>query len=168
MASQTALSRSGGELVYYLRRRLRQTPVRTFVAYPLAMWTLETALRRHPPRLDPRGLPLMAWGYLQYRLCGRYRRGRGGGGPGTEIPPDRLVTSGPYAYTRNPMYLGHVIFLAGLALALRSPRAAMLAAGVAAWFHWRVLHDERQLRHRFGPAYDAYTRRVRRWLPGLF
>jgi protein-S-isoprenylcysteine O-methyltransferase Ste14 len=66
------------------------------------------------------------------------------------------------------MYLGHVIFLAGLALTLRSPRAALLAAGVAAWFHSRVLADERQLRRRFGPAYDAYTRRVPRWLPGLF
>jgi hypothetical protein len=142
--------------------------VRTFVAYPLVLWMLESALRRRLARLDARGLPLMAWGYLEYRLCGSYRRGRGGGGPGTEVPPDALVTSGPYAYTRNPMYLGHLIFLVGLALALRSPRAAALAAVVAAWFHRRVMADERQLRRLFGAEYEAYARRVPRWLPGLF
>jgi protein-S-isoprenylcysteine O-methyltransferase Ste14 len=110
----------------------------------------------------------MAWGYLQYRWCGGYRRPRGGGGPGTEVPPDRLVTSGPYAIVRNPMYLGHLIFLTGLALTLRSPRAALLAAGVATWFHRRVLDDERRLHALFGDEYTAYTRRVSRWLPGLF
>jgi protein-S-isoprenylcysteine O-methyltransferase Ste14 len=36
------------------------------------------------------------------------------------------------------------------------------------WFHWRVLRDERGLAGRFGEPYIAYTRRVKRWLPGLF
>jgi steroid 5-alpha reductase family enzyme len=62
----------------------------------------------------------MLWGYLQYRLCGQYRGKRSGGGPGPEVPPERLVSSGIYAYTRNPMYLGHIIFLIGLTLTLRS------------------------------------------------
>ena len=41
------------------------------------------------------------------------RRARGGGGPGIEKPPDRIVTDGAYRYVRNPMYLGHLIFMAG-------------------------------------------------------
>ena len=56
----------------------------------------------------------MIWGYLQYRLCGKYRTTRGGGGPSPEVPAERLVSTGLYAYTRNPMYLGHLFGLSGL------------------------------------------------------
>ncbi len=149
-------------------RRLRSTPFRTFVLYPAALVVVETLVRRRLPRPDPRGVPLIVWGYLQYRLCGRYRRPRGGGGPGPEVPPDRLVTTGPYAVVRNPMYLGHLIFLAGLALTLRSPRAALLGLGVAAWFHGRVLDDEAQLQVLFGEEFEAYKRHVPRWLPRVW
>jgi len=110
----------------------------------------------------------MIWGYLQYHLCGRYRGTLGGGGPGPETPPDRLVASGPYAYCRNPMYLGHLIFLLGLTLALKSWLAALITAGVTFWFHRRVLDDERKLRDRLGQPYIDYLNSVRRWVPGLF
>lgn len=113
-------------------------------------------------------LPLMVWGYLQYRLCGRYRGRRGGGGPGPEIPPERLVSSGLYGYTRNPMYLGHIIFLTGLTLTLRSWLGALITVAVAVWFHFRVLADEQQLTVMLGPPYIEYTKSVRRWVPGLF
>jgi hypothetical protein len=150
-----------------MRDFLRSTPRRTFVLYPLALWALEAAVQRRLPRLDPRGAPLMAWGYLQYRLGGRYRGARGGGGPGLEVAPHTLVTTGPYAYTRNPMYLGHLIFLAGLAVTLHSPRAALLAAAVAMWFDRRVRGDEARLLAQFGEAYAAYRRRVPRWVPDV-
>ncbi len=117
---------------------------------------------------DLRFLPVMAWGYLQYRLCGLYRTRHGGGGPGLGTPTERLVTSGPYACTRNPMYLGHIVFLAGLAMALRSLLGALLTVGVAIWFHARVLRDERRLAAQFGETYREYARRVKRWIPGLF
>ena len=52
-------------------------------------------------RLQAGTLPLMVWGYLQYRLAGRYRLRLGGGGPGMETPPERLVTSGPFAFCRK-------------------------------------------------------------------
>ena len=110
----------------------------------------------------------MIWGFLQYRLCGKYRRNRGGGGPGPQIPADQLVSSGLYAYTRNPMYLGHIIFLSGLTLTLRSWLAAVITLGVAVWFHFRVLADERQLAVKLGAPYVAYTKSVKRWVPGLF
>ncbi len=65
---------------------------------------------------EPWGLPLLAWGYLQYRLAGRFRTAHGGGGPGINVPPTRIVTEGIYRFTRNPMYLGHMIFFVGLAI----------------------------------------------------
>ena len=151
-----------------LRSWLDRTPNRTFVLYPLlviAGWSLRGPDRRH---LDLRFSPLLAWGYLQYRLVGGFRVARGGGGPGIQVPPDRLVESGPYGFVRNPMYLGHLVFLAGLALTFRTRLAVAIFAANAPWFHARVLDDEAQLAKRFGPAYEAYRARVRRWIPGLF
>ena len=110
----------------------------------------------------------MIWGYLQYRLCGRYRVTRGGGGPGLETPPDRLVATGFYAYTRNPMYLGHIIFLTGLTLTLKSSLAALITIATAIWFHTRVVGDEKQLVQRLGQPYVNYLASVKRWIPGLF
>ena len=93
----------------------------------------------------------------------------GGGGPGLSgAPPERLVDTGVYAWTRNPMYLGHIIYMIGVALTFQSAFAAVIALARTVWFHFRVRRDERGLTARFGEPYIAYTRRVKRWLPGLF
>ena len=140
----------------------------TFVLYPVVVvaWELLWSGGRLAPA--PVVLPLLAWGYLQYRLVGRYRLRRGGGGPGMDTPPERLVTTGPFALCRNPMYLGHLIFLAGLALTLHSWLAAILLIGTAIRFQLRVRRDERRLAERFGDAYLDYRSRVKRWIPALF
>jgi protein-S-isoprenylcysteine O-methyltransferase Ste14 len=149
-------------------RFFSRTPVRTFFLYPLITLIWELIIRCGRIEINLSFLPLMIWGFLQYRLCGKYRMTRGGGGPGPEIPPERLVSTGPYAYTRNPMYLGHIIFLAGLALTLRSWFAGLITIAVAVWFHFRVLADERNLSVKLGPSYVSYTKSVKRWVPGLF
>ena len=154
-------------MIFFLRL-FHRTPVRTFLLYPLLVLFGEWII--HGTRVEPNlwASPLMLWGYLQYRLCGAYRAARGGGGPGPEVPGERLVASGLYAYTRNPMYLGHIIFLAGLALTMRSWLAGLITTMVAIWLHFRVRADERTLSVVLGPEYTAYTRSVKRWLPGLF
>jgi hypothetical protein len=114
---------------------LERTPIRTFIVYPLIAIVWELVNRAGNLELKFWFLPLMLWGYLQYRLCGRYRIKHGVGGPGLETPPERLVFTGPYAYTRNPMYLGHLIFLTGLTLVLESWFAALITIAVALWFH---------------------------------
>lgn len=151
-----------------IARRFRSTSFRTFVLYPVIVVAWELALHAGRLRFEPWFSPLLVWGYLQYRLVGDYRLPRGGGGPGMEKPPERLVMTGPYAYSRNPMYLGHIVFLAGLALTLQSLLGAAIALAAAVWFHFRVRRDEARLRERFGPAYIAYQERVKRWLPGIF
>lgn len=145
-----------------MRLSVRSTSTRTFVLVPAAVLAEQALARR---RIHYRWTPLLAWGYLQYRCCGRYRTNRGGGGPGMSRPPRRIVDTGPYAVTRNPMYLGHLVFLAGCALASRSPLAAAIAAVLPFWFHRRVQQDEQHLRELFGAGYDDYCARTPRWLP---
>lgn len=119
------------------------------------------------PRICPWGLPLLAWGYLQYKWVGIYRTRQGGGGPGVSVPPERIVAAGPYRFVRNPMYLGHLIFFAGIALTLGSWLAAAVLAFHIVWFDRRVREDEARLGELFGEPYREYCRRVKRWLPGL-
>ncbi len=150
-----------------LLRYLKSTSRRSFVLYPLMIIALELALRGGELVIVFWGLPLLAWGYLQYRLVGKYRLQLGGGGPGLDTPPDRIVEKGPYRFLRNPMYLGHLIFMTGLAITFRSWAAVVLLLVHIPWFHARALKDEAYLEKRFGAAYLEYKSRVKRWIPGL-
>lgn len=145
-----------------VRRLFTSTSRRVLVLFP-AMVAIEQARARRA--LHPAGLALVLWGWQQYEQAGRYRTRLGGGGPGLSNPPDRLVTSGIYAHTRNPMYLGHMIALAGLAVTTRSPLAVALFVGHVPWFDRRAARDEEHLAALFGPAFEAYRARVPRWLP---
>ena len=146
-----------------------RTPIQTFLLCPLVVIAFEFAWQGGTIAVTPAtlavGLLLMVWGYLQYKLVGGYRGPRAGGGPGMETMPERILDFGPYRYTRNPMYLGHIIFLIGLAIALRSWFALVLLVLRAIWFQLRVLTDEARLQAAFGADYDAYRARVKRWIP---
>ena len=149
-------------------RWLRRTPVVTFILCPLAVIAFELALHGGRLTIVPWGVPLLAWGYLQYLLVGGYRLPRAGGTAGMEVPPQRIIDFGPYRFTRNPMYLGHLIFLTGLALTFWSWFALIVLVARALWFHRRVLQDEARLERIFGADYLSYRARVKRWLLGLW
>jgi protein-S-isoprenylcysteine O-methyltransferase Ste14 len=150
-----------------IRRWLKSTSNRTFIAWPIVLYGVEALLHRGPPPIHVWALALLAWGYLQYKWVGIYRTRRGGGGPGISVPPDRIVDTGPYRWNRNPMYSGHLIYLAGVALALGSWIAAGVFAAHLFWFDRRVKEDELRLAERFGEPYRDYCRRVKRWIPGV-
>jgi protein-S-isoprenylcysteine O-methyltransferase Ste14 len=150
-----------------VRRFLSSTPKRTFLIYPLCVVLFEFAVYGQWT-VVPWTAPLLAWGYLQYRLTGNFRHGISKGSSGMDLMPERLVERGPYRYTRNPMYLGHLIFMAGLALTFKSWLGLVILATNMVWFHRRVLEDEARLTHQFGAEYTGYTLRVRRWIPYLF
>jgi protein-S-isoprenylcysteine O-methyltransferase Ste14 len=88
---------------------------------------------------------------------------------GTTIKPFErsfvLVTSGPYRFTRNPMYLGLVAMLVGLALALGTPAPWAAAAALAATLQLRFIrNEERALAASLGEPYQRYRESVRRWI----
>jgi protein-S-isoprenylcysteine O-methyltransferase Ste14 len=149
------------------RKWLGSTSNRTFIVWPVVLFGAEALIRQGVPRIHSWGLPLMAWGYLQYRLVGNYRNREGGGGPGQKVPPDRILDVGPYRFVHNPMYLGHLIFFAGMTLTLGSWIAAAVLVGHAFWFHHHVRVDEERLATLFGDTYRDYCRRVKRWIPGV-
>jgi protein-S-isoprenylcysteine O-methyltransferase Ste14 len=140
-------------------RWAQRTPVHTFVMCPLLVIAFELALNRGRLTVVPWGAPLLAWGYLQYLLVGNYRLPRAGGTPGMDTMPAQIIAAGPYRYTRNPMYLGHLIFMAGLVLTFWSWFALILLVARAMWFQRRVLHDETRLERTFGAEYSAYRTR---------
>jgi len=104
------------------------------------------------------GVAMSVWAFSLFRRAG------------TEISPTSvsntsLVVHGPFRFTRNPMYLGLVVVTLGIALWVGSlPMFAVpvLVFATANWAH--IPFEEAKMRRQFGPAFDEYTRRVRRWL----
>ena len=90
-------------------------------------------------------------------------------GAGSNVPTNRptttIVESGPYRFTRNPIYLGMVLGLIGLSIAfdnlwlltMMAPFALVIRYGV-------VAREEAYLERKFGDVYRGYRSRVRRWL----
>ena len=89
---------------------------------------------------------------------------------GTEVSPTspanrKLVTIGPYRFTRNPMYLGLLLELLGWAAFLANPLALLLVPAFVLYINrFQIKPEERSLSALFGGEYGAYRERVRRWL----
>jgi protein-S-isoprenylcysteine O-methyltransferase Ste14 len=80
-------------------------------------------------------------------------------------PTTALATGGLYQYSRNPIYVGFAITYAGFALAMDSPIAlALLAPCLIVVDRFVIRREERYLATKFGAEYQAYKRKVRRWL----
>jgi protein-S-isoprenylcysteine O-methyltransferase Ste14 len=78
--------------------------------------------------------------------------------------PDLLVTTGPYAVSRNPMYVGWTLVYCGLTSTVASVWLALLLPTVLVATHLTVRREERRLRACFGSAYTAYAAAVRRYV----
>lgn len=110
------------------------------------------------------GLLLVAAGVL----CGGYAAALFQANDTTKNPygePSKFVTPMPYTFTRNPMYLGFVILLTGLAVFFGSVVMLLAPAVFFVVIDRMVIpHEEQTLERRFGAEYLDYKGRVRRWL----
>lgn len=89
----------------------------------------------------------------------------GHGTPNPIAPPTRLVTTGPFAWVRNPIVLSHALASLGIAFLVRSPAAALIVLLIGIPVQYNVRHEERALERRYGDAYRAYRAVVPRWIP---
>ena len=78
-----------------------------------------------------------------------------------------LAISGPYAYTRNPLYLGTLVVAAGLSVAARSPGLAILFAAVFVFVYLPVIQNESEYLHVLFQQYPAYSAAVPLLIPRL-
>ena len=133
----------------------------------MAVLDSKLPLARVFPDLRSLGIGLLVLGVLLIASVGllllRHR---------TEIhtfgQPRRLVTSGPFRFSRNPIYLGFVVSLLGtwVYLGSLSPLLGVVVFFLAANY-WYIPFEEARLREGFGEAYREYQQRVGRWLgPG--
>ena len=80
--------------------------------------------------------------------------------------PDRLVTSGIFAVSRNPIYVGLVTIVFGEALILGDDRLVVYAAILWLFFHfWVLVIEEPTLERSFGDEFANFKANVPRWLP---
>jgi len=138
---------------------------RTITPVPLALAVLlipegreqgSTALIGAGAILVALGEAIRLWGVRQIGAVSRTRSDRLG----------PLVTSGPFAFVRNPLYLGNVALWAGFAVSARLPWLAPVIVAILAFeYHAIVRWEERLLEERLGERYHAYTSQVPRWVP---
>ena len=88
---------------------------------------------------------------------------------GSNVPTNRptttIVESGPYRFTRNPIYLGMFLGLIGLAIAFDNLWLLMMLVPFALIICYGVVaREEAYLERTFGDVYRGYRSRVRRWL----
>lgn len=90
---------------------------------------------------------------------------RAGNDPRPDKPDSQFVAEGPYLWGRNPIYLGFVFFLAGVALSWGTLWAWLAVGGAFLALDFLVIRrEEAYLRARFPHEYPDYARRIRRWL----
>ena len=90
------------------------------------------------------------------------------GGQNRQVWANSLVDGGMFAHSRNPLYVGNLLIILGLAIVHNGWAMYLVALPVFLFFYTAiVLAEEEYLHGRFGEAYTEYRRRVPRWLPSL-
>jgi protein-S-isoprenylcysteine O-methyltransferase Ste14 len=92
----------------------------------------------------------------------------GTSGQGNVIEAAVLNTKGPYAYVRNPLYVGNLLIVVGLLIVAHDPWVAAVALAFFFGEYFFIIRaEEAFLRNKFGATFDAWCNEVRRWVPRL-
>jgi protein-S-isoprenylcysteine O-methyltransferase Ste14 len=112
----------------------------------------------------PLGVPLVAVAIALFSYSVAKFRAAGTPVPARQ-PTTVIVRTGPYRFSRNPIYLAFSVFQLGIAIWVNSVWLLATLAGAVALIHYVVIRKEEQyLERKFGAQYLAYKASVRRWL----
>jgi protein-S-isoprenylcysteine O-methyltransferase Ste14 len=164
-----------------VKETTRREPVLSRMAH-LGPMLLGAALIWAPrlgvPALDARFMPWAPWQFwvgaaaaasgIAFAVQARRHIGRNWSAIVTLKQDHELVTSGPYALVRHPIYTGLLLGFLGSAFALGQWRGLLAVAIVALALLRKYRLEERWMRERFGVVYDAYRARVKALVPFLF
>ena len=114
------------------------------------------------PVLTIGGIALVIWSVLtQYRV--------GDGTPAPMVATQKLVTQGPYSYTRNPMTLGALFLYSGIAIWMSSGVLIILSTIIfSTLLTFIYIHETRELAERFGEEYLEYRKRTPFLIPNFW
>lgn len=173
MTSAEGAARNASAVVRVVRRLASLALAGLFLTYLFWLWPRSVRasnVERDWPvwdhaLLDVSGVLAIATGLTVAVWCAITLVRAGRGTPVPTDPPELLVAEGPYARSRNPMYLAYLVILLGEALLLGEAALFLYVAIVAASTQlWLLAVEEPGLRRRFGDAFRDYARRVPRWV----
>lgn len=129
------------------------------------------------PILRERFIPYSSWSFaggaaitaigLLFTVWARRHLGRNWSGTVTIKEDHELITTGPYAIVRHPIYTGLLLAFVGSALAIGEWRGVLAIVLALGSFLFKLRVEERWMRERFGDAYRNYSRRVPALVPFL-
>lgn len=106
------------------------------------------------------GIRLWANGYIGHKKVNRTRKNEG------ESPIGTMITAGPYAYVRHPLYLGTFFIVTGICVAAGRILFAALVLAVFVWIYQRKMNEEdRLLSDEIGAGHSDYMKAVPQWIP---
>ena len=117
-----------------------------------------------PAAVKIAGLVILAGGLL-FAFSTISELGKAHTSPIPHEPTTAIVTSGPYRFSRNPIYVGFVCTVIGLPLALGNYWGLIISPAMLYYFNELIIkYEEAYLEKKFGAVYTGYKSRVRRWL----
>ena len=135
-----------------------------FIPYAITRWRVQSHWLGLPGQIAgglmlAAGVLILVESFLRFVFVGR-------GTPAPVAPPEGLVVSGFYRYTRNPMYVAVVSAIVGQALIFESSNLLAYAVFILLLVSGFVMvYEEPILRRKFGRSYDVYRENVPRWWP---
>jgi len=148
---------------------LKIPPPPLAAGFGVLMWAIDRWLPMHADRSWVRNvIALVTFGLavaIVVTAVISFRRARTTLDPFHPEKASSVVTSGIYAVTRNPMYLGFLLTLLAFAVFLDNFASAVLPLIFVVYMNrLQIGPEERALRARFGASYEVYLRSVRRWI----
>ncbi len=148
---------------------LRVPPVAVMLVTAVAMWAGSRTVPEFAFRIPAQNFIAIAFAVAgaATSILGvmSFVRARTTVNPLTPDASSSLVTSGVYAISRNPMYLGFLFLLLAWGFHLASvPGILLVPLFVVYMNRFQIAPEEGALRSRFGPEFEAYSNRVGRWL----